>query len=126
MAWALFWVIGLPSYYQQYSRATMIVVCVVLTPLIIPITFIVLRPVRREKRLSRALWLSFYFTVPIALYDWLYCGLYLGYGLRFLAVFWYLTVFYIVPWILLPATAGVMNATGERSSRFPPQSATPA
>jgi hypothetical protein len=27
-----------------------------------------------------AFWLSFYYTIPLALYDWLYCGLYLGHG----------------------------------------------
>lgn len=124
--WAVFWAVGLPSYYQQYSRATMIGVCAILIPPIIAIAYVLLRPLPAGWRLSRALWLSFYFTVPLAVYDWLYCGVYLGYGTRFLSVFWYLTLFYIVPWILLPATAVVLDARAARSSRFPPRSKSPA
>ena len=112
-AWALFWVIGLPSYYQQYSRTTMIVVCAVLIPPVFAIAYAVLKRVAPERRMTVAAWLSFYFTIPLALYDYLYCGVYLGYGVNFLIVFWYLTVFYIVPWIVLPAIAVVLNARHE-------------
>ena len=113
-AWAIFWLIGWPSYYQQYSTKAMIWVCIVLLPPIVAICYVLLKRVRRDRRLARAAWLAFYFTVPLAIYDWLYCGVHLGYGLRFLTVFWYLTVFYIVPWIVLPATALALNAAGPK------------
>jgi hypothetical protein len=43
--------------------------------------------------------------VPLFVYDWLYCGIHLGHGLAFVGRYWYLTTYYAVPWILLPATA---------------------
>jgi hypothetical protein len=91
VVWAGFWVAGLPSYYQQYSNVLMIWFD---SP---------------ERRLTIALWLAFYFTVPLALYDWLYCGLYLGHGIQFISRYWYLTVYYAIPWVLLPLVALLLN-----------------
>jgi hypothetical protein len=108
-AWGLFWVLGWPSYYQQYSFRPMFWFCVALLPVIAAVTVFILRRVAAERRLPVACWLAFYFTVPLAFYDSLYCGIYLRYGLGFLTAFWYLTLFYVVPWLMLPATAIAMN-----------------
>ena len=105
LLWALFWVAGLPGYYQQYTQATMAVVCVFFSVAIsLGALFILLRG-RAETRMSRAIWISFYFTVPLAVLDWLYCGVYLGHGMAFLARYWYLTVFYFTPWLTFVPTA---------------------
>jgi hypothetical protein len=64
-------------------------------------------------------WLAFYITVPLLLYDVLYCGVYLGYGAGFVVEFWYLSVYYIVPWIILPPTGLWLDrrpATGRPSA----------
>jgi len=109
VVWVGFWMAGLPYYYQQYSNLLMIW-CVSL--LLIPITaivYFVLRRLRPERRFTIALWLAFYFTVPLALYDWLYCGRYLGHGVQFISRYWYLTVYYAIPWILLPLVALLLN-----------------
>jgi hypothetical protein len=111
VVWAGFWVAGLPSYYQQYS--TVLMVCfdsLVLIPIAV-ISYFVLKRLRLERRLTVALWLAFYFTVPLALYDWLYCGLYLGHGIQFISRYWYLSVYYAIPWILLPLVALLLNRT---------------
>lgn len=109
IVWAGFWVGGLPSYYQQYSTRQMIWFdSLVLVPIAV-IGYLFLRRVRPERRLTIALWLAFYFTVPLAIYDWLYCGLYLGHGVEFLWQYWYLTVYYAIPWILLPGAALFLN-----------------
>lgn len=50
-------------------------------PVVVPIAgigYLFLRQVRAARRLSIALWLAFCFTVPLAIYDWLYYGLYRG------------------------------------------------
>jgi len=109
VAWALFWVVGLPSYYQQYPAAWMVWFEVLLTPLLgYAFWFSLLRRPARL-RLSTSLWMAFYFTVPLAIYDWLYCGVALGHGLRFLVGYWYLTAYYVLPWVLLPALALFAN-----------------
>jgi hypothetical protein len=82
----------------------------VLIPIAV-ISYFVLKRLRLERRLTVALWLAFYFTVPLALYDWLYCGLYLGHGIQFISRYWYLSVYYAIPWILLPLVALLLNRT---------------
>jgi len=103
--WAGFWFAGLPSYYQQYPNVVMVWFELFLLIPIAVIVYVVLKPLQPDRRLKTALWMAFYFTVPLAVYDWLYCGMYLGHGIRFFIRYWYLTVYYAIPWILLPLTA---------------------
>lgn len=107
--WAAFFVAGLPSYYQQYSVLTMVWFELFLLAPITVVFYFVLRRLHADKRLVVALWLAFYFTAPLAIYDWLYCGVYLGHGIGFVVTYWYLTVYYIVPWLLLPLIAKVID-----------------
>ena len=107
--WAAFWVAGLPSYGQQYSNIQMVWFDTLVLIPIAAVVYVVLRPLRPSRRLMTALWLAFYFTVPLALYDWLFCGLYLGHGIQFLSRYWYLTVYYAIPWILMPLVALLLN-----------------
>src|SRR4051812_4430007 len=100
LVWAVFWIGGLPQYYQQYSFTTLLIFSVLLAPLIAFAGFKVIGRVRAERRAQLGLWLSFYFTVPFAILDYLYCGLFLGHGWEFLRRFWYLTVYYVIPWFI--------------------------
>ena len=81
---------------------------VILVP-IAGIVWFVLRGVEPRRRLKVSLWFAFYFTVPLAIYDWLYCGLYLGHGMRFVGRFWYLSVYYAIPWAVLPLVALMLD-----------------
>jgi len=109
VVWVGFWIAGLPAYYQQYSNKQMVWFdALVLIP-IAAIVYAVLKPIRSSRRLAVSLWMAFYFTVPLAFYDWLYCGIYLGSGLRFIFQYWYLSVYYVIPWILLPLVALALN-----------------
>ncbi len=103
--WVGFWVAGLPDYYQQYATRSLVVFEVLLLAPVWAAGFMALRVPRRRSRMKRALALSFYFTVPLFLYDLAYCGIHLGHGLGFLVRYWYLTVYYFVPWALFPLTA---------------------
>jgi hypothetical protein len=112
LVWAGFLVIGLPSYFQQYSTVAMVWFDGLL---LIPLGVIVyrfLKALKPERRLRISLWTAFYFTVPLAVYDGLYCGLYLGHGWRFIDRFWYLTIYYFIPWIMLPGIAVALNRVG--------------
>ena len=115
IAWGAFWVIGLPSYYQQYSTTVMVWFDALL---LLPLNAIftrMLRRVRANRRLTTSLWIAFYFTGPLALYDWLYCGVLLGHGLAFISRYWYVSVYYVIPWLVLPACAAWLNrAAGVR------------
>ncbi len=103
--WLGFWVAGLPDYYQQYSTRSLVVFESLLLVPVWLAGFVALRARRRRSRMRRALAISFHFTVPLFLYDLAYCGAYLGHGLRFVVQYWYLTVYYFVPWAVFPLIA---------------------
>jgi hypothetical protein len=111
VVWILFLLAGMPDYYLQYSNQQMIFFVTILLIPISVIIVVVFRPVKKQKRLTIAFWYAFYFTVPLAIYDSVYCGIYLGYGINFLLVFWFLSIYYLVPWILFPFIVIVLNRT---------------
>ena len=116
LAWFIFWISGLPEYYQQYSTKFMIIFDLAILP---PIWFIVYRSVRNTspgRGLKISLWWSFYISVPLFIYDFLYCGIYLGHGTSFLWKYWYVTVYYIIPWLLFPPTGWLVEKN--RKSAF--------
>ena len=109
LAWGFFWIGGLPNYYQQYSTAFMVVFDLLILP---PICLLVFRSVRNsnpENTFRNFLWWAFYISVPLFFYDLIYCGLYLGDGLNFLAKYWYISVYYILPWIVFPPMGWLMQ-----------------
>jgi hypothetical protein len=114
--WAGFLVGGLPAYYQQYSTTTMVIFDLVVLVPITGVVYFVLRGVRGGRRLQVSAWIAFYFTVPLAIYDWLYCGVYLGHGMQFLTNFWYLSIYYVIPWVLLPTVALMLDRRSARAS----------
>jgi len=115
LVWAGFLVAGLPEYYHQYSFGWMVAFDLfVLIPISVAF-YVALGRVPSRQRMQVALWIAFYFTVPLAVYDSVYCGLVLGFGVRFLLEFWYLTVYYVIPWLLAPALVGLINRSARRS-----------
>ena len=107
--WMAFWIIGLPDYYQQYSFLFMLTFdAAILAPLSF-IIYWVLKHTPPRFRVTLSLWLAFYITVPLFLYDYLYCAVYLGHRWSFLSEFWYLSAYYAIPWLLCPAIAHWLN-----------------
>ena len=102
--WTLFWLGGLPSYYQQYSQQTMGVACTILSVLISLAAMRILQRSALANRRARAFWCSVYYTVTFAVLDTLHCGWYLGHGAQYLSQYWYLTVFYVTPWLTFMPT----------------------
>jgi hypothetical protein len=106
--WTLFFLGGLPSdYYQQWPWGWSLVVLVMIPTLGLA---------RLAPRLHRDVLstlshasayrlIAVYVTLPLALYDALYLGWHQQRGLSFLWTHWYLSVFYLIPWILLPPLA---------------------
>jgi hypothetical protein len=106
--WTLFLLGGLWSDYYQTSPALRSFLIIVLLPswayLRLSISFLGQRQV--TNKVLGAFWLSFYFTVPLFFYDLIYLGAYNALGLSFMFSHWYLSVFYIIPWII---SFGVAN-----------------
>ena len=116
IAWFLFWVGGLPDYYQQYSTKFMLMFDLAILP---PIWFVVYRSIKNArpgKGVMISLWWSFYISVPLFIYDLLYIGIFLGHGIKFLEKYWYITVYYILPWLIFPLTGWLVDK--RRASKF--------
>jgi hypothetical protein len=107
--WGLFWLLGWPDYYQQYSTRWMVIFVAILALLFWGLVIRMLRSVKNG-RIYKSIILSIYFTVPFFVYDYIYCGFYLGNGIGFLRKYWYLTIYYIIPWIMVPLTAVWMES----------------
>lgn len=114
VVWALFWLAGWPDYFQQYSPVFLGVGSVLLSVGFSLIAVAVLLPRTPERRRQRAFWIALYFTVPFAILDTLYCGVYLGHGVGYLYSYWYLSVFYLTPWLTFPPTAWLLNRAAGR------------
>lgn len=108
-AWCVFWLAGLPSYYQQYSFITLAAGCVLFSVAMSLVAILVLRGGQDKTRMSRAFWVAAYFTIPFAVLDTAYCGWYLGNGSEYIAKYWYLTVFYLTPWLTFLPTAALLR-----------------
>ena len=100
LTWAGFFVVGLPDYYQQYSTLLVAIGTALLVPPTFWLGWRIIGRQKPERALGMAIALSFYFTVPFAALDTLWCGVHLGHGHRYLVQYWYLTVFYVIPWAL--------------------------
>jgi hypothetical protein len=99
LVWGIFWLIGLPRYYQQYSFYFMLIFDLAL---VFPLALLIYSVLKKERtnKINLAFWLAFYFTVPFLIYDYLYCGFYLNHGISFINKYWYLSIYYIIPWLL--------------------------
>jgi len=109
VVWVLFWLAGLPDYFQQYATVTMAVACTLLATAFGIYAAWFLARQRRDRRMTLAVWFSFYYTLPFFILDTLYCGVYLGLGGDYLRSHWYLTVFYASIWLQFPPTAWVLD-----------------
>lgn len=111
--WMVYFLLGLPSdYFQRWTPALQFWVVVALpTAALATIGWLRFRRLPRRDALALATLMAFHFTVPLAAYDWLYLGMYRGLGASFVYTHWNLSVFYVIPWMLLPPLAW-LTATG--------------
>lgn len=112
--WLAFFLAGLPAYYQQYSGLALAIGSLLIQLGMSLWAIAVLQRGRPQSRMRRACWIALYFTVPFAMADSLYCGWHLGFGADYLLRYWYLSVFYLTPWLTFPPTAWLLTR-GDRS-----------
>jgi hypothetical protein len=103
--WTLFFILGLPSDYFQTTPIWLIILFGEIAPAIALCYFVWRRCSRTQSRAEtwqRAAWIAFYMTVPLFIYDYLYLAIHQSRGWSFLLSHWYLTAFYVIPWVLSP------------------------
>ena len=104
--WTLFFILGLPSnYFQAYTFWPLLIVGEVFPA--IALGYYGWRRCSRhpERAWSSVMWIAFYMTVPLFAYDYLYLAVHQQRGWSFLQTHWYLSAFYVIPWVLLPPIA---------------------
>ncbi len=110
ITWLLFYLIGLPEYYQQWPLWAKLVILPVVTTLYFPVTRYTLKKYWRNGRhIINSCWLAFYLTLPLFIYDYLLLAVYKGLGIGFVVPYWYLTFFYFSFWVQFPYIAWKMQ-----------------
>ncbi|MDX2143291.1 MAG: hypothetical protein SFV19_08045 [Rhodospirillaceae bacterium] len=125
--WTVFFLIGLPSnYYQGWPFAAQFGFVLTLPTLVLGVLGAMrFRPLPRARALGLAAVMALHFTVPLFVYDWIYLGQHRGLGWSFLASHWYLSWFYLIPWIELPLIAWVVADRAARGDDLTPSSPPP-
>ncbi|MBL8525512.1 MAG: hypothetical protein JNN20_17670 [Betaproteobacteria bacterium] len=104
--WTLYFILGLPSNYFQTTATWLIIVFGEILPALALGYFLWRRCSRSPERAWRvATWIAFYMTVPLFAYDYFYLAMHQQRGWAFLHTHWYLTAFYIIPWLMAPPLA---------------------
>ncbi len=98
LGWALFVLVGWPSYYQTWSLKWLLYFCCAVY-LLVGLYIYTRVKQWRGNRLIYGLWLAFYITVPLLFYDYLYINFIRIEPFDLLNRFWFLSIFYIIPWI---------------------------
>ena len=113
--WTLYFILGLSSNYFLTTSLWLIIVFGEIAPALALGYFGWMRCSKATQHAWRtAMWIAFYMTVPLFIYDYLYLAVNQQRGWAFLETHWYLTAFYVIPWLLLPPIAWA--ATSARGS----------
>ncbi len=108
--WFIFLLFGLPSdYYQTWTFNAQVCLSIFAFFIILPITYIVLQKVWKQNYFKNSLWIAFYASLPLAVYDYIYVGLIKGYGHSYIFSHWYLSIFYLIVLIEIPIIGYIME-----------------
>lgn len=103
LTWLSFYLAGFPEYFQHWPFWLQVIGVPIVTLLYFPMTRYSLKTLWRDKQHFRnSLWLAFYLTLPLFVYDYLLLAVYKDLGIGFAYSYWYLTFFYFSFWLQIP------------------------
>ena len=117
MTWLVFYIIGLPEYYQHWFFEAKVAAVVAATLIYFPWGRYCLKTLWDDgQHLKNSTTLAFYLTLPLFIYDYLLLGWYKGPGIQFVFLYWYLSLFLL--FFLDPDTVrGLVDGeAGQRSA----------
>ena len=101
--WFVFYLIGLPEYYQQWPTWAKLIILPLITALYFPVTrYTLVKYWTDGRHLANSCWLALYLTLPLFIFDYLLLALYKEIGIQFVIPYWYLTFFYFSFWVQFP------------------------
>lgn len=116
ITWLIFYLIGLPDYYQSWPFPAKVVLVVAVTLLYFPVTIYSLRHFWSDGRhVSNSLTFAFYLTLPLFIYDYVLLGWYFELGIMFVVPYWYLTFFYFSFWLQFPLIGYLLERKDDKS-----------
>jgi hypothetical protein len=118
--WLIFYLCGLPDYFQSWPLWSKISICVLITLAYFPATVYSLKKFWDDNRyVKNSCWLALYLTLPLFVYDYLLLAVYKGLGIQFVFPYWYLTFFYFSFWIQFPLVAKWLEARESKNAITP-------
>jgi hypothetical protein len=103
LAWLGFYVVGSPSnYFTAWDLDQLILLSLVTAFAVVPLIGSATLVFLGGDYARTSLWLAFYASVPLFIYDFVVEGLIGGEGLGYLISHWYITIAYLYVWIELP------------------------
>jgi hypothetical protein len=113
LAWLGFYLLGLPSeYFTAWDFDKLILLTLVTAFAVVPVMGAVALILLGGDYVRTSLWLAFYASVPLFIYDLVVVGLIGGEGLRYLISHWYITIAYLYVWIELPIIGLALDEFG--------------
>lgn len=117
VTWFIFYLIGLPDYYQSWYFWAKVVIVILVTVMYFPATSFTLRKYWSDGRhFANSLWLALYLTLPLFVYDYVLLAWYKGLGIGFVFPYWYLSMFYFSFWIQFPLIGWWMEKPSQQVS----------
>jgi hypothetical protein len=110
IAWGVFYLIGLPSnYYTSWSLTEKILLLILTFFAVLPPFSIMINIFLEGDYMKLNIWLAFYASVELFIFDFIAVGIIEGKGIGFLITHWPGTIGYILPWIVFPLIAYAMK-----------------
>jgi hypothetical protein len=115
VAWGAFYLIGLLShYFTDWSAGEKMLITWMGFFSILPFICVIVNIFLEGDHLKKSLWLAFYASVILFIFDFITVGLIENNGIRFLISHWYLTVGYIEAWVVMPLTGYALKTLEKR------------
>lgn len=104
--WLAFFIVGIPSnYFTTWTFAEQVLLSLITFFGIFPVVGTLLLIFIGHDYFRTAIWLAFYWSVPLFIPDAITVGILKGEGLHFLTSHWYASIAYLYVWIELPIIA---------------------
>lgn len=118
ITWGFFVLVGLPDYGQSWSYDLTVIVVIAITVFYVPFgNFLIKKMFPGQEYFKNSLWLAFYLTVPLFIYDTIFIGIIGGEGLKFIPKYWYLTFFYFSFWLQFPLIGLLMEKNSNENNQ---------
>jgi len=102
-AWFGALLVGLPTdYFLQCSFNEQLLISVLTIPFTMILSYFLLVYFWKENWIKSSLWIAFYASGPLYIYDYIYLGVIQNLGHSWYLDYWFLTIGYFWVWLVIP------------------------